>query len=231
MIKQIYKQEGWTATSAIVHENRIEVKLTFDHRYNFCCPKCKTILKIHSYREICVRDLPILERPVHLYADTMQGYCIACKRFHTLRPAICHPTRGLTWRFMRSLSRHLIHAPARFLEEEYKVSYTTILRADKDVLNEDMPKPKQSNVEGILIDEKYLGPSKGFVTMVMDAKTGEPLELVAGRDGKCLDAFFNRFQDEEKQKIKYLGIDRSNAYELRPYNTYRTFTYAMMPIT
>ena len=47
--------------------------------------------------------------------------------------------------------------------------------------------------------------------MVLNAKTGEPLELTRGCDGKCLEAFFNRFAEPEKQKIKYLGIDRSNA--------------------
>ena len=46
----------------------------------------------------------------------------------------------------------------------------------------------------------------------MNAKTGEPLELTRGRDGKCLDDFFKRFDEQEKQKIKYLRIDRSNAY-------------------
>ena len=212
MIKQIYKQDGWTATSAIVLQNRIEVKLSFDDRYNFYCPTCGSNLRIHSYREISVRDLPILEREVLLYVDTMQGYCSKCERFHTLRPSICHPTYGFTWRFMRLLSRHLIHAPARYLQDEYKVAYTTVLRIDKEVLKEDIPKPKNKDVEGILIDEKYLGPSKGFVTMVMNAKTGEPLSLTSGRDSKCLDSFFKHLDEKDKQKIKYLGIDRSNAY-------------------
>lgn len=36
LIKQIYKQNDWTATNAIVRDNHIEVKLAFDHRYNFC---------------------------------------------------------------------------------------------------------------------------------------------------------------------------------------------------
>lgn len=212
MIKEIYKQKGWIATSASILQNRIEVKLTFDGRYNFYCPTCGCNLKIHSYREINVRDLPILEREVLLYVDTMQGYCDKCKRFHTLRPDICHPTCGFTWRFMRLLSRHLIHAPARYLQDEYKVSYTTVLRLDKEVLKEDIAKPKTRDVESILIDEKYLGASSGFVTMVLNAKTGEPLELTRGRDGNCLDDFFKRFGEQEKRKIKYLGIDRSNAY-------------------
>ena len=68
------------------------------------------------------------------------------------------------------------------------------------------------DVQGVLIDEKYLGSSQGFVTMCLNAATGEPLEMVKGKDSHCLDDFFNRFDEKEKSKIKYLGIDRSNAY-------------------
>ena len=212
MIKEIYKQKGWTATSAIVRQNRIEVKLTIDHRYNFCCSKCQTILKTHSVREICVRDLPIADKDVKLYIDTMQGYCTYCNRFHTLRPEICHPSCGYTWRLMRMLSRFLVHTSARFLQDEYSISYSTILRLDKEVLENDIPKPKMTDVQGVLIDEKFLGSSQGFVTVCLNASTGEPLEMVRGKDSHCLDNFFNRFDEHEKKKIKYLGIDRSNAY-------------------
>lgn len=213
MIKQIYKQKGWTATSAIVRQNRVEVKLAIDHRYNFCCSKCRTVLKTHSVREICVRDLPIADKDVTLYVDTMQGYCVYCKRYLTLRPEICHPSYGYTWRLMRLLSRFLVHTSARFLEAEYSICYTTILRIDKEVLENDIPKPKLENVQGILIDEKFLGASQGFVTVCLNAATGEPLEMVKGKDSHCLDNFFNRFDANEKSKIKYLGIDRSNAYK------------------
>lgn len=212
MIKQIYKQRGWTATSAIVRHNRVEVKLAIDHRYIFCCSECQTILKTHSVREICVRDLPIADKEVTLFVDTMQGYCSHCKSYHTLRPEICHPSCGYTWRLMRLLSRFLVHTSARFLEDEYSISYTTILRIDKEVLENDIPKPKMQNVQGVLVDEKFLGSSQGFVTVCLNAATGEPLEMVRGKDSHCLDAFFNNFDNEEKRKIKYLGIDRSNAY-------------------
>ena len=212
MIKELYKQKGWTATSAIVRHNCVEVKLAIDHRYNFCCSRCRTILKTHSVREICVRDLPIADKDVMLYVDTMQGYCACCKRYMTLRPEICHTSYGYTWRLMRLLSRFLVHTSARFLEEEYSICYTTILRIDKEVLENEIPKPKMKNVQGILIDEKFLGSSQGFVTVCLNAATGEPLEMVRGRDSQCLDNFFSRFDEKERRKIKYLGIDRSNAY-------------------
>ena len=213
MLKKIYKLKGWTATSAIVRQNSVEVKLTIDHRYNFCCSKCQTVLKTHSVREICVRDLPIADKDVTLYVDTMQGYCVCCKRYLTLRPEICHPTCGYTWRLMRMLSRFLVHTSARFLEDEYSISYTTILRIDKEVLENDIPKPRLKDVQGVLIDEKFLGASQGFVTVCLNAATGEPLEMVRGKDSHCLDNFFNRFDAKEKSKIKHLGIDRSNAYK------------------
>ena len=212
MIKELYKQKGWTATSAIVRQNCVEVKLAIDHRYNFYCAKCCSILKTHSVREICVRDLPITDKDVTLYVDTMQGYCVCCKRYLTLRPEICHPSYGYTWRLMRLLSRFLVHTSARFLQEEYSIGYATILRIDKKVLENDIPKPKLKDVQGLLIDEKFLGSRQGFVTTCLNAATGEPLEMVKGKDSHCLDDFFNRFDVEEKKKIKYLGIDRSNAY-------------------
>ena len=114
---------------------------------------------------------------------------------------------------MRLLSRFLVHTSARFLAEEYSICYTTILRIDKEVLENEIPKPKMKDVQGILIDEKFLGSSQGFVTVCLNAATGEPLEMVRGRDSQCLDNFFSRFDEEERRKIKYLGIDRSNAYK------------------
>ena len=37
--------------------------------------------------------------------------------------------------------------------------------------------------------------------------------MVRGRDSRCPDDFFNRFEPEQKEKIKFLGIDRSNVYK------------------
>ena len=147
-----------------------------------------------------------------LHVDTMQGYCVCCKRYVTMRPEICHPSYGYTWRLMRLLSRFLVHTSARLLEGEYSISCTTILRIDKEVLENDIPYPQLHNVQGVLIDENLLGSSQGFVTMCLNASTGEPLEMVKGKDSHCLGHFFNKFDENAKRNIKYLGIDRSNAY-------------------
>ena len=111
------------------------------------------------------------------------------------------------------LSCSLVHTSARLQEDEYAIPYSTILRLDKEVLENDIPKQKLKDVQGVLIDEKFLGTSQGSVTDCLNAATGEPLEIVSGKDSHCLDDFFNRFDEQQKRKIKYLGIDRSNAYK------------------
>ncbi len=45
-----------------------------------------------------------------------------------------------------------------------------------------------------------------------NASTGEPLEMVRGRERRCLDGLFDGIDNGQKKKIRYWGIDRSNAY-------------------
>ena len=68
-------------------------------------------------------------------------------------------------------------APARQIARDYGIATSSALRIDRWVLSEEMPEPCMDNVEGIIIDEKYLGHTFGFVTLVLNAGTGEPLFL------------------------------------------------------
>lgn len=119
---------------------------------------------------------------------------------------------GFTWRFMHLVSTLLTYVPARKLAELLGISHSSVLRIDKAVLKRELPEPCLDNIEGILVDEKYLGPSFGFITLVINARTGEPLHIAKGKDGAALDDFFKKLTDKQKRSIKFLGIDRANAY-------------------
>jgi len=41
----------------------------------------------------------------------------------------------------------------------------------------ELPEPRLDGIEGILIDEKHLGASRGFITLVLNAGSGELLYL------------------------------------------------------
>ena len=66
-------------------------------------------------------------------------------------------------------------------------------------------------MEALLIDEKHLGRA-GFVTLVLNARTGELLWLAEGRGKDALKGFFAKLSAEQKASIAAVGIDRSGAY-------------------
>lgn len=113
---------------------------------------------------------------------------------------------------MYMVSTLLTYVPARKLAELLSISHSSVLRIDKAVLKKELPRPCFDNIEGILVDEKYLGPSFGFITLVINARTGEPLHIAKGKDGAALEDFFKLLSDKQKRSIRFLGIDRANAY-------------------
>lgn len=157
-------------------------------------------------------DLPCLGNEVKIELGTPQIRCPKCGHVHTLRPGFVHPTMGFTWRFMHFVSRLLVYVPARKLAAMFGISPSTALRVDREVLKRTLPPPNLDGLEGILVDEKYLGSSHGFVTLVVNARTGEPLHMARGKDGKDLGSFFNLLTDRQKRSIRFLGIDRANVY-------------------
>jgi transposase len=66
-------------------------------------------------------------------------------------------------------------------------------------------------LEALLIDEKHIGTA-GFVTLVLNARSGELLWLAEGRGKDALIGFLTKLTNEQKASIKAVGIDRSGAY-------------------
>lgn len=60
----------------------------------------------------------------------------------------------------------------------------------------------------MIIDEKYLGRDKKFVTCVIDGGTGEILWLKEGKGTASLDGFFRSLTPEQKEDIEVVSIDR-----------------------
>ena len=212
MIKKIYAVKGWTTATAQYLTNAIRVKMRVNSRKRFLCHHCGRRGVIHSKRTIYITDSPCINKIVNIELEVPQIYCPHCGRFHTYRPDFVHPTMGFTWSFMRFVSSLLMYAPARWIARQYSISYSAVLRIDREILRTSLPSPCLDDIEGILVDEKYLGASHGFVTLVLNASTGEPLHMAPGKNAEALESFLKRLTDKQKRSIKYLGIDRANAY-------------------
>lgn len=174
--------------------------------------KCHTRLWMHAARKVKVKDLPASGYPVYIEAEVFHSRCPHCGACFTFRPSTFHAKMPYTLRFMRELTRLMRRAPARQIARDYGIAASSALRIDRWALSEEMPEPCMDNVEGIIIDEKHLGHTFGFVTLVLNARTGEPLFLGKGKDGACLREFFGSLTPEQRKGILYLGIDRSNSF-------------------
>lgn len=212
MLNSLYGGQGWRVSNAIVTEKSIEVKLVIDRRYRFLCPHCSEKLIKHSIRETYAKALPIEGRPVTLHAEVYCGSCPGCKCFSSLRPPCFHPTMHFTFSLMQTISSEFVYAPAESLGYKYGSDASTVRRIDREVLRKSQPEPTKDGLESILVDEKYLGPTFGFVTLVVNARSGEPLYMAPGKDRTALDGFFQSLSDAQRQSIHCIGIDRGNAY-------------------
>ena len=151
MLKEIYAVKGWTTATAQCLTNAIKVKMRVDSKKRFVYHHCGRRGTIHSKRTIYIIDSPCIHKNVIIEPEVPQILCPHCGR-----------------------SRLLMFAPARWIAQQYSISYSAVLRIDREILRTTQPEPCLDGIEGILVDEQYLGASPGFVTLVLHARTGEP---------------------------------------------------------
>jgi transposase len=149
---------------------------------------------------------------VYISYPSIQGCCSGCKRYKTVRPAEIHPTRKATWRLMRFVSLLARYVPLDAMSALIEVPAATAWRYDRDVLEADLPEPDLDGIEAILVDEKAVRRGHNYVTLVLNAETGELLHMTEGKKKASLEAFFDKLNDTQKSSIKAVCIDRNGAY-------------------
>lgn len=93
------------------------------------------------------------------------------------------------------------------------ISTDTARRWDKRVLMATLPAPKLDGIRAILVDEKSIGKGHHYLTVVLNADTGEVLHLAEGKRKTSLQGFFDKLTPKQKKSIKAVGIDRAGAYK------------------
>lgn len=157
-------------------------------------------------------DMPLASAGfVGIVYEAVQGHCRPCGRYQTRRPLDIVEGHQATLRLMRHVSLLCRWMPTSRVCEVLPVTPATAWRYDRYILQTELPEPKLDGVEAILIDEKHLG-KKGFITTVLNARTGELLYLAEGKDQDSLVGFFSMLSPEQKAGIVAVGIDRSGAY-------------------
>lgn len=211
-IQALYKSEGYRVESMHTDGAQAQVTLSWDQRRLPRCGQCGESMRINRQTRQAALDLPLGPASVVLVVyDAVQGYCRKCRGYQTVRPLGIVAQHSATLRLMRQISLLCRWLPARRVCEVVPVTPMSAYRYDRYILQQELPAPRLDGLEALLIDEKHLGKA-GFVTLVLNARTGELLWLAEGRGQAALDGFFAKLSPAQKASIVAVGIDRSGAY-------------------
>jgi transposase len=211
-LRKLYESEGYRMTDLTTDGDRVQVTLEWDKRCLPRCSGCKKAMRINRKHVQFVTDMPLGPASCVLVKyDAVQGYCKDCGRYETVRALDVVEQRSATLRVMRYVSRLCRWLPAESVCEFVAITPMTAWRYDKYILQTELLAPKLDGIEALLIDEKHLG-NRGFVTIILNARTGELLWLAVGRGKEAVRGFFDKLSAEQKASILAVGIDRSGAY-------------------
>lgn len=197
----------WETKQAFVHLRR-------DGRIQHVrCSQCKTPMGQMKTKDRSVQDLPLGTLQVNLLFTAFQGLCSHCGNIETVTIPGLTPKAQATDRLKRHVSHLCRYMPCDKVPEFIAISGGTARRWDKEMLLRMLPAPKRDGIRALLIDEKSIGKGHQFLTVVLNADSGETLFLGEGKRKATLDQFLGSLTEEQKASIECVGIDRGGSYQ------------------
>lgn len=213
-IRKLFAFLTYVVLDVRVESEAARVKIRRDRRRRLRCPGCGGRMTRNYSDWQTVLDLPLgIFRKVLIDYEVVQGRCRGCGKYTTFKPAEMATEHSATWRYMRFVSGLCRHLSLAEVAEIVPIHPSTAMRWDRRVLKEELPQPDLDNLHAILVDEKYLGRAHGYVTLVMNALTGELVHLRDGNKGDALRAFYERLTPEQRRNIQAVGMDRAGEYK------------------
>ena len=216
-LKGLYHFPGWIIDNIELdfELNSGDVYLRQDARKKMLqCPYCEYPMGAMRTSERHVLDLPLgLLNKITIHFTAPQGKCSQCGHFHTFLPEGIEENSRATERLKFYVSRLCRFMPVNKTATFFPVSVNTVRRWDKDILQRTLPSPELDNIHSILVDETSIGKGHSYLTVVLNAETGEVLHLAEGKRKSSLEGFFDKLSDSQKANIKAVGIDRSGSYQ------------------
>lgn len=216
-LKGLYQFPGWIIDNIDLNFtlNTGDVFLRQDARKKMLqCPYCDYPMGAMRTSERQVLDLPLsVLNKMTIHFTASQGKCSQCGNFHTFLPEGIEENSRATERLKIYLSRFCRFMPVNKAATFFPVSVNTARRWDKDVLQRTLVSPVLDDIYAILIDETSIGKGHNYLTVVLNADTGEVLHLAEGKKKTSLEGFFEKLSTEQKSSIQAVGIDRSGSYQ------------------
>ena len=177
-----------------------------------CCSHCKSrevIQKGKINRRI--KTLPIGRKPVFIELEIPRVYCLHCQ----VTRQIELPFARAHSRTTKALERYVIELSGMMTIKDIahllQTSWDFIKNIIKRHLKKKYDKPKLGKLKYIAIDEIYLGKKQGYMTLVLDLKSGAVVFTALGKKGEVLSPFWKRLK-RFKTTIQAVATDMGPAY-------------------
>ena len=194
----------------VIGPKRLDLSL---ERRDTCivCPRCQTCCsRVKESRPRCIRDLPILERPVLLWLHVRRFECQGCQH----RPWETSETFGahVKWTerlYQRVRAEFLGGCPGRELARRYGLSERTVFRWTFEKSRGGRPR-KLGRALGI--DEYSRRKGHHYNTLIVDLDKGKPLVTFKGRRSDDVVGWFRSRPQEELARVEVVVLDMSKTY-------------------
>jgi transposase len=189
-----------------------ELQLSLERRDSYLvCPHCQGCCsRIKESRERCIRDLPILDRPVTLQVHIRRFKCSDCHH----RPWEKSETFGerVKWtdRLYHQVRQEFLHGcPCEELAHRYGLSARTVFRWTFEKSHGARPR-KLGRALGI--DEYARRKGHRYNTIIVDLDKGRPITTFKGRRVEDVVAWFKSRPQEELDQVEVVVLDMSKSF-------------------
>ena len=175
------------------------------------CPRCQRCCsRVQDSRPRCIRDFPMLERPVVLWLHLRRFECAECHH----RPWEKRETLGAHVKWTERLYTHVrqeyLHGcPCRALARRYGLSERTVFRWTFERSQGGRPR-KLGRALGI--DEYSRRKGHRYNTLIVDLDRGKPIATFKGRRAEDVIAWFKSRPQAERDQVEVVVGDMSKTY-------------------
>ena len=189
-----------------------EVQLQLERRDSYLvCPHCHGCCsRIQEGRDRCIRDLPMLDRPVSLWVRSRRFKCSDCHH----RPWEKSETFGdyIKWteRLYNQVRQEFLHGcPCKELARRYGLSARTVFRWTFEKSRGSRPR-KLGRALGI--DEYSRRKGHRYNTIIVDLEKGRPITTFKGRRVDDVVRWFQSRPQEELNRVEVVVLDMSKTF-------------------
>jgi transposase len=208
--------EAWLAlpefrvTGQVMRSHNLELHLE-RRDTSLVCPRCQgSCARIKEGRQRCLRDLPILDRPVTLRLHLRRFQCADCHH----RPWEQSETFGerVQWtaRLYHQVRQEYLHGcPCHELARRYGLSARTVFRWTFEKSQGGRPR-KLGRALGI--DEYARRKGHCYNTIIVDLDKGRPITTFTGRRVEDVVAWFTSRPQAELARVEVVVLDMSKSF-------------------